>query len=477
MALHCPGSSGRNSVGGDPLMNKVHFIGIGGTGISAIARLLLERGVQVSGTDLSSSSYFDAVTRLGADTRLGHHPDLALQADVIIRSSAVKNDDPEVQAALDAGIPVLKRAEFLPQLTSGSKTLAIAGSHGKTTTTAMVIHLLRSANFDPSFILGADIKDLHTNAHAGEDVFFVIEADEYDNMFLGLNPAISVVTNVEYDHPDFFPTQQDYTNAFVEFLTKTEEDGVILLCGDDAGIREMLEAENFPHRHIVKYGFEPGSDYKIVDYTANWGIQQFSLQLPKGETFGPFTLHQPGKFNCSNAAAALAVAHLVGIDLGELTDSLSSFAGTSRRFDLVCESEKVKVYNDYGHHPSQLLQTIQGVRQSYPDFKIWAVWEPHTISRTKRLQHEFAAALEQADQAVILKLFGAREEDSSFSPCSIADELGSDKCIYLPETCEAMDYIMENLSKKDLIIVFSAGKGPEFADLLCSAIRLEASND
>src|SRR5690606_21540141 len=143
-------------------------------------------------------------------------------------------------------IPVLKRAEFLPQLTSGSKTLAIAGSHGKTTTTAMVIHLLRSANFDPSFILGADIKDLHTNAHAGEDVFFVIEADEYDNMFLGLNPAISVVTNVEYDHPDFFPTQQDYTNAFVEFLTKTEEDGVILLCGDDAGIREMLEAENFP---------------------------------------------------------------------------------------------------------------------------------------------------------------------------------------------------------------------------------------
>ncbi len=458
-------------------MNKVHFIGIGGTGISAIARLLLERGVQVSGTDLSSSPYFDAVTKLGADTRLGHHPDLALQADVIVRSSAVKNDDPEVQEALTASIPVLKRAEFLPQLTSGSKTLAIAGSHGKTTTTAMVIHLLRSANFDPSFILGAEIKDLHTNAHAGESEFFVIEADEYDNMFLGLNPAISVVTNVEYDHPDFFPTPRDYTNAFVEFLTNTEEDGVILLCGDDAGIQEMLEAENFPNRRIKKYGFEPGSDFQIVDYAAKWGIQQFSLQLPKGETFGPFTLQQHGKFNSSNAAAALAVADLVGIDLGEHTDSLITFAGTSRRFDLVCESEKIKVYNDYGHHPSQLLQTIQGVRQSYPEFKIWAVWEPHTTSRTQRLQHEFAAALEQADHALILKLFGAREEDSSFSPCAIADELSSDKCIYLPENLEAIDYIMENLSEKDLIIVFSAGKGPEFADLLCSAIRLEESND
>src|SRR5690606_36955970 len=159
-------------------------------------------------------------------TELGHHPELALQADIVVRSSAVKDDDPEVKAAQNAGIPVLKRSEFLPQLTAGSKTLAIAGSHGKTTTTAMLIHLLKSAKLDPSFILGADIKGLHTNAHAGKDENFVIEADEYDNMFLGLNPSISVITNIEYDHPDFFPTPLDYTWAFLNFLLKTEENGI-----------------------------------------------------------------------------------------------------------------------------------------------------------------------------------------------------------------------------------------------------------
>ena len=457
-------------------MNKVHFIGIGGTGISAIARLLLERGIQVSGTDLHASPYFEAVTRLGALTMLGHHPDLALEADIVVRSSAVKDDDPEVQAAQTAGIPVLKRSEFLPQLTAGSKTLAIAGSHGKTTTTAMLVHLLRSADLDPSFILGADIRGLHVNAHAGKDEFFAIEADEYDYMFLGLNPTVSVVTNIEYDHPDFFPTPQDYTNAFVDFLRKTEEDGMILLGGDDSGIQNMLENNAFPNRQVRKYGFGSGNDYQIVAYETTQGIQKFSLRLPESKVIGPFTLHQPGKFNVSNAAAALAVAHLVGIDLKMLTYALSTFEGTSRRFELVCSNEKIRVYNDYGHHPSQLLQTIQGARQSYPDHKIWAVWEPHTISRTRRLQHEFAGALEQADHAVILKLFGAREEDPSFSPCAIADEI-KNTCIYQPDNNKAIDYILENLGEKDLIIVFSAGKGPEFSQALCAAIHLEAFND
>lgn len=458
-------------------MNKVHFIGIGGTGISAIARLLLERGVQVSGTDLQPSPYFEAVTRLGAFTRLGHHPDLALEADIVVRSSAVKDDDPEVQAANNAAIPVLKRSEFLPQLTAGSKTLAIAGSHGKTTTTAMLVHLLRSANLDPSFILGADIKGLHTNAHSGKDQFFAIEADEYDYMFLGLNPTVSVVTNIEYDHPDFFPTPQDYTNAFVDFLGKTEENGVILLCGDDSGIQKMLKNNDFPGKQVCKYGFEQGNDFQIVEHETSHGIQQFSIKLPEGEKVGPFTLHQPGKFNVGNAAAALAVAHLVGIDLGELTGAFSTFESTSRRFELVCGNEKIEVFNDYGHHPSQLLQTIQGARQSYPAYKIWAVWEPHTISRTKRLQHEFATALDQADHAVILKLFGAREDDPSYSPCSIADEVSHNKCLYLPENEKAIVHILENLGEKDLVIVFSAGKGPEFSHELCSALHLEASND
>lgn len=458
-------------------MNKVHFIGIGGTGISAIARLLLERGVQVSGTDLQASVYFESVTRMGAVTRIGHHPDLALEAELVVRSSAVKDDDPEVHTALKAGIPVLKRSEFLPQLTAGYKTLAVAGSHGKTTTTAMLVHLLKSDGLDPSFILGAQIKGQETNAHAGEDEFFVIEADEYDYMFLGLNPTLSVVTNIDYDHPDFFPKPQDYTQAFVDFLEKTKQNGTVLLCGDDPGIDTMLENSSFPGRQIWKFGFEPDNDYQIIGYQVQEGKQEFCLRLPESEKAGPFTIHQPGKFNVLNAAAALVAAHLIGRDLRNLIGALSTFEGTSRRFDLVCENENIKVFNDYGHHPSQILQTLEGVRQGYPAYKIWAVWEPHTISRTRQLRHEFANALDQADQAVILKLFGAREEDSGFSPGVIAVECSQSNCVYLPDNTEAVDHIVENLTGKDLIIVFSAGKGPEFSQELCSAINLEGADE
>lgn len=458
-------------------MEKVHFIGIGGTGISAIARLLLERGIEVSGTDLHASPYFDSVTRLGARTQLGHHPDMALAAEVVVRSSAVKDDDPEVLAAKDAGIPVLKRSEFLPQLTVGAKTLAIAGSHGKTTTTAMVVHLLRAAGLDPSFILGADIKGLHSNAHSGMDDLFVIEADEYDYMFLGLTPTVSVVTNIEYDHPDFFPTNRHYTYAFVDFLGKTVQEGVALLGIDDTGVRKLLPFLTFPNRKLLTFGYDPSSDYQVVDYMVIEAVQSFKIRLPDGGEAGPFSVHQPGKFNVLNAAAALATAHVTGIDLRELGNAFASFEGTSRRFDRVCGNTEIMVFNDYGHHPSQLSQTIQGARQSYPGYKIWAVWEPHTISRTRRLQRDFTKALAEADQSVILKLFGAREDDPSFTPGTIANEIGKGKCVYLPENGEAINYIEQNLGGKDLLIVFSAGKGPEFSTELCAKLNLEASND
>ena len=211
-------------------MQHIHLIGIGGTGISAIAVVLLEQGYQVTGSDIADSTYFREVTRRGAKTVLGHDPSLATQADVIVRSSAIKDDDPEVQAAQAAGIPVLKRTDFLPQLTAGKRTIAIAGSHGKTTTTAMIVCLLHNLAFDPSFILGAEIIDLHANARAGSSPYFIIEADEYDNMFLGLNPTVSVITNIEYDHPDCFPTPESYLEAFHQFLLRTQPSGTALLC-------------------------------------------------------------------------------------------------------------------------------------------------------------------------------------------------------------------------------------------------------
>lgn len=458
-------------------MKKVHFIGIGGTGISAIASLLLQRGWQVSGSDMQPSPYFEAVTALGANTQIGHDTQLALQADLVVRSSAVKDSDPEVQAAVKAGIPVLKRVDFLPVITHDYQTLAIAGSHGKTTSTAMLVHLMREAGQDPTFILGADIKGLNSNAHAGDGLAFVIEADEYDYMFLGLEPTIGVITNIEYDHPDFFVTPEVYTQAFADFANKIRPEGTLIICEDDPGINHMLESCDLLPRSLLSFGFSEEADYQVVGYKTYAGGQSFQLRLPNGKESKPFKLNLPGRFNVYNAAAALAAADCYGIDVISLSDAFASFEGTSRRFDMALQSDKVLIFNDYGHHPSQLSQTIAGARELYPDHKIWAVWEPHTISRTKRLHNEFAQALSQADQAVILRLFGAREEDDSYSPESITTESCSKNCRYLPDNEDAVRFILSNLGDKDLMIVFSAGKGPEFTELLCSKVKEEVLND
>ena len=268
-------------------MKKVHFIGIGGTGISAIARMLLERGWRVSGSDLRSSPYFEAVTALGAQTVLGHAPALAKTADLVVRSSAVRDDDPEVQAARENGIPVLKRSEFLPVLTEGYQVIAVAGSHGKTTTTAMLVQCLRSGGSEVNFILGADIKELGRNAQAADNPTFVIEADEYDYMFLGLQPLVSVVTNIEYDHPDFFHSSEVYTQAFADFINQTRPEGSVLLCADDEGILAMLENCDLLPKQMLSYGFRDGADYQIINHRLVPGGQRFELSIHGQTPLGP----------------------------------------------------------------------------------------------------------------------------------------------------------------------------------------------
>lgn len=458
-------------------MKKVHFIGIGGTGISAIARMLLERNWQVSGSDMNASPYFEAVTAMGAHTVLGHDPDLARQADLVVRSSAVKDNDPEVIAALENGISVLKRSEFLPMLTAENDLIAVAGSHGKTTTTAMLVHLFLQTKRDINFILGADIKGLGKNAQSGSNPAFIIEADEYDYMFLGLSPLISVITNIEYDHPDFFATPGVYTQAFADFANKTRPEGKLLLCADDAGIQELLNNYDLLPREIVTYGFESDSDYQTINYAAFPGGQSFELLIGGHLKAGPFEIRMPGRFNVLNASAALAAAHLYGLDLMDQKEVLLSFPGTSRRFDLRFENANWLVFDDYGHHPSQLAKTIQGARQLYPDHRIWAVWEPHTVSRTQYMHDEFSKALDQADQSIILKLFGARENaDGCCLEDFICDE-NQTRRHYLPENEMALNYILENQTGLDLVIVFSAGKGPDFSKMLVEKLSKDNNYD
>lgn len=458
-------------------MKKVHFIGIGGTGISAIALVLLERGMPVSGTDMVESRYYKAVTQKGAFTMLGHHPELATQADVVVRSSAIPDSDPEVRAALQAGIPVLKRAEFLAELTAGKQTLAIAGSHGKTTSTALLVTVLRALGKDPSFILGAEIKDLHTNAHAGSDDLFVIEADEYDYMFLGLEPQVSVITNIEHDHPDFFPTPADYSKAFTSFLRRTVPGGCAIVCDESEGVRELLEGNDFGDLVIYRYGFSNDCDYRLNAWRSEGSGYAFELHynaLATGSvSLGEFSVELPGRHNALNAAAALAAAHQFAPNLAEAATALANCSGSERRFETIYNESGVTVINDYGHHPSQLDRTLEAARELYPDRTLWAVWEPHTFSRTFSMSDAFATALNRADQVVILKIYAAREADEGFTPQAIADSLPGEKGRYYEGFDSARDYIAEKVDGNDVIVVFSAGLGPKFSESLVRVLRGE----
>lgn len=458
-------------------MRKVHFIGIGGTGISAIALLLLERGWQVSGTDKSGSRYFDAVTAKGAYTLLGHSPELALAADVIVRSSAVHDDDPEVLAARESGIPVIKRNDFLPELTAGYQTLAVAGSHGKTTCTAMLVTTLRGLGVDPTFILGAQIRPLATNAHAGTSDLFVIEADEYDTMFLGLSPKISLLTNVEYDHPDFFPTPEAYNQAFAAFIRRTQPGGAVIACAEDEGVRNLLATNDFDGINILTYGYSAECDYRIENVRWNGDGYDFTLfHTPSHEEFGEFVLSIPGRHNLLNAAGALAVLHHLGLNPSAATESLAEFVGTERRFEQVCHSGDTVVINDYGHHPTQLNLTLEAARELYPDHRLWAVWEPHTFSRTNSMQTAFTAALQRADRVVILPTYAARESVETDTPRLIARDVPGSKAVYFERFSEAADYVAEEATGLNVVIVFSAGKGPEFANMLCFRLDMRSPN-
>lgn len=448
-------------------MRTVHLIGIGGTGMSAIAIFLLEKGYKVTGTDPNRSPYFELVLSKGAEALIGHHPELAIKADVVVRSSAVRDEDPEVIAAKEAGIPVLKRSEFLPEITSNKQTLAIAGTHGKTTTTAMLIETLSSLNLDPSFILGSEIKRLGTNAHAGQGPHFVIEADEYDYMFLGLEPSLSILTNIEYDHPDCFATPEIYEQAFVEFLEKSKKGGVALVCNEDPGIRHMLENNSFEDLHIFTYGFGEDSDYRVLLLDPALNSNEFILTTQLGgipQLSGPFSPSLPGKHNALNAGAVAASLHILGLNPQMAQSALETFQGTERRWDVVYQKDGITLINDYGHHPTQLRLTLEATRLAHPDAKIWAIWEPHTFSRTQRLQSDYVKALELSDQAVIMEIYAAREVDEGYTPQIIVDALESGKAHYIPNQDKAAAHIYQHCGQNDIIIVFSAGKGPQLSE-------------
>ncbi len=455
------------------MRNRLFFIGIGGYGISAIARLVHEMGYSVSGSDRSLSPLAMDLRQSGINVYEGHHRDHLVGIDMVIRSSAIPDDNVEVIAARNAGIPVLKRADFLGELMDKHTGIAIAGTHGKTTTTAMISWLLSALDQDPSYIIGGVSKNLGLNAHAGQGKYFVIEADEYDRMFLGLRPHVSIITNCEHDHPDCFPTPFDYQQAFLAFARNVNPQGYLLICGDDPGNRAIIR--QLKNKQVITYGLNPENDFQAkilrVNSSGSYSFEMVKNDSQHEDNLVSIDLIVPGKHNVRNALAALVIIYRSSLDLARAARLMHQFNGTGRRFDIVAETNGITLIDDYAHHPTEIEATLEAARSRYLHNRIWVVWQPHTFSRTQALLDRFSTAFTQADQVIISDIFASREQLTTFSAANLIDKIKHPHVQLIPKLADIATYLIRNIKSSDVVLVLSAGDAEQINKLVLQGIE------
>jgi UDP-N-acetylmuramate--alanine ligase len=456
-------------------MTHVHFIGIGGSGLSAIARLLVESGYTVTGSDTVMSSFALDLQSLGVDVREGHHASNIAGADWVVRSSAIPDDNPEVVAALANGIPVYKRADFLGQLMENKTGIAVAGTHGKTTTTAMLAWTLSEMGEDPSFIVGGNITGLGVNARAGKGNTFVIEADEYDRMFLGLKPKVEIVTYVEHDHPDCYPTPQDFRTAFVDFVRLLPADGTLVACGDEPGAADIASEAHRMGKKVLLYGaadkLGTSSDWVLAQNFKPNNKGGFSFDATVAGQAYPVALSIPGMHNLRNALAVMAVIHVLALSMTKAAKALGNFAGTGRRFEVRGEANGVTVVDDYGHHPTEIAATLSGARARYAKRRLWVVWQPHTFSRTRALSDQFANAFGEADEVIVTEIYRSREPAQDYSSLEVVKKMKQSSVKFIAALSEVIDYLIKSLKAGDVLIVFSAGDADQVSTQVLDQLR------
>jgi UDP-N-acetylmuramate--alanine ligase len=446
--------------------------------MSAIARLLLERGAVVSGSDCTLSPLAQKLRQDGVQIFVGHRAEQVSGAELVVRSSAIPLDNVEVLAAQAAGIPVLNRSVYLGELMADQVGIAVAGTHGKTTTTAMIAWLLTALNQDPTFIVGGILNNLETNAHAGEGAAFVIEADEYDNMFLGLSPTYAVVTNVEYDHPDFFPTPDVLFQSFREFVRRLTPDGVLLACTDDAGAAQIAREAAEAGFRTFTYGLNGTPTYHARNLRLATGGGTI-FDLVRGENlFVKVALPVSGEHNVLNAVAALGVMDLLGLSVPEAAQALRDFRGTGRRFQIRGVAAGVTVIDDYAHHPTEIRATLQAARQQYPDQEIWAVWQPHTFLRTQAFFEPFTRAFGDADHVVVTEVFAAREQiPPDFSSRQLVHAMDHPDAAFVPDLGSAVNYLRQHVGAGSVVLVLSAGDADQISTQFVESLERIASED
>jgi UDP-N-acetylmuramate--alanine ligase len=384
----------------------IHFVGIGGIGMSGIAELLLNLGYTVSGSDLKASDLTERLQALGGVVREGHAAEQIEGADVVVVSSAVRPDNPEVQAAQRASIPVIPRAEMLAELMRLKYSIAVAGAHGKTTTTSIVAAVLASGGLDPTVVIGGKLIGIGTNAVLGRGDFIVAEADESDGSFLRYSPAIAVVTNIDREHLDYYPDLAAIQRVFLEFIDRIPFYGLAVLCLDNEPIQDLIPQVK---KRYTTYGMNPQADFQIRNVVVEGRRSRFSV-FRRRRKLGRFKLNLPGIHNVYNATASIVVATELDIPVARIAAALQSLAGVQRRLEVKGEVNGVTVVDDYGHHPTEIKMTLQAVRAGWPERRMVVVFQPHRYTRTRALLDEFSRAFYQSDVLVVLPIYAASED-------------------------------------------------------------------
>jgi UDP-N-acetylmuramate--alanine ligase len=435
----------------------IHFVGIGGIGMSGIAELLLNLGYRVSGSDAKMSEITKRLKRLGGDIFKGHAAGNIEGADVVVFSSAIDRDNPEIRAAGQSSIPVIPRAEMLAELMRLKYSIAIAGAHGKTSTTSIVASVLAAGGLDPTVVIGGKLKGIGSNAVLGQGDFIVAEADESDGSFLKFSPTIAVVTNIDKEHLDFYKDLDEIKDVFLRFLERIPFYGLAVLCLDNEPIQELIPRMK---KRYTTYGVSSQADFQIRDVACGKRKSRFNV-YHRGNKMGSIDLNLPGIHNVYNATASIAVGVELNIAFDQIKKALETVEGVQRRLEIKGEANGITVIDDYGHHPTEIKVTLEAVEENWPDRRKVVVFQPHRYSRTRALFDEFTRAFYQSDVLVVMPIYAASEKKikgvNSRNLCEAIKSHGHKEVIYASGFNAALSYLNQNLHPGDVLLTLGAG--------------------
>lgn len=449
---------------------RIHFVGIGGAGMSGIARIMLSEGLNISGSDVSESSITQSLSALGAQIFIGQSPENVLGADLIIASGAIAPKNSEFAAAMKLGIEILTRAQALALLMEGKRSIAVAGTHGKTTTTSMLTVALQSAALDPSFAIGGLINSSGVNAHLGSGDIFVAEADESDGSFTAYHPLGAIITNLELDHVDHFKSLEEVYQLFIEFIDTIQSGGFLVACGDDPGVVELLTRVSRSDLSIVTYG-TGDCDYHLSRIFLEPSTS-ISRLTKNGKVLPELELSIPGMHNVLNATGALAAADYLGANLADVLHGLHSFSGSRRRFEHKGKINDIEVIDDYGHHPTEIRVTLETAKAYIAPGRVFVIFQPHRFSRTQAFASEFAHALALADRAFVLEVYPASEEPIPGVTSALITRAALGDTITLePSMVQVVGEVLNLAKPGDVIMTLGAGDVNSLAPVLIQALE------